>query len=187
MCYSSSGYGIIGTCSSDERLKNSITSIATSTDARLQAVLNLNPVTFKWNGDPSTTYAGFIAQDVMQQIPLAVRTNPDGYFTRSTYDHDPARTWSGPSKIWTGRLVHSPKRLPGSRNRSFRIVSLQTSNSASARFASRPRQFQAIIRSREAGSHKQRHEVLPLRYSAPAMTHRRRRTRYRVIPAHQRR
>jgi hypothetical protein len=84
LCYSSSGYGIIGTCSSDERLKNTITPIATSSDATLKAVLNLNPVTFKWDGDASTTYAGFIAQDVMQQIPLAVRTNPDGYYTLDT-------------------------------------------------------------------------------------------------------
>ena len=84
LCYSSNAYGIIGTCSSDERLKNTITPIATSSDATLSAILNLNPVTFKWDGDTSTTYAGFIAQDVMQQIPLAVRTQPSGYYTLDT-------------------------------------------------------------------------------------------------------
>ena len=84
LCYFASTYGILGTCSSDARLKSDITPIASASNAMLTAVLDLKPVTFKWNGDASTTYAGFIAQDVMQSIPLAVRTQPSGYYSLDT-------------------------------------------------------------------------------------------------------
>ena len=49
-----------------------------------RVVLALKPVTFKWNGDATTAFAGFIAQDVQKAIPLAVRENPDGYLELDT-------------------------------------------------------------------------------------------------------
>jgi len=85
LCYSSSNYGIIGTCTSDERLKNSIVPLSASSSIdMLSAVLALQPVTFKWDGDDSDLYAGFIAQQVQQSIPLATRMASNGYYTLDT-------------------------------------------------------------------------------------------------------
>ena len=85
LCYSSSNYGIIGTCTSDERLKNSIVPLSASSSVdMLSAVLALQPVTFKWDGDNSDLYAGFIAQQVQQSIPLATRMASNGYYTLDT-------------------------------------------------------------------------------------------------------
>jgi endosialidase-like protein len=84
VCYGTGGSlytNDIGYCSSDARLKNSIAPIAGPT---LDAVLSLNPATFRWNGDAATTYAGFIAQDVQKTIPLAVRMQPNGYYALDT-------------------------------------------------------------------------------------------------------
>jgi len=71
---------------SDRRLKENITSLATST---LEKILTLNPVTFKWNDiylnshkgllDATSTKLGFIAQDMEMVFPEVVTRNNDGY------------------------------------------------------------------------------------------------------------
>lgn len=57
------------TNASSRELKESIVSIASS--AAIEALANLNPVTFEYISEPGETYAGFIAEDV----PEIVATN----------------------------------------------------------------------------------------------------------------
>ena len=80
MCYST-GYNVFGYCSSDRRLKNNINLIQ---EDMLDAVSRLQPVTFVWTKGNKMQYAGFIAQDVKEVIPLAVRENPDGFYDLDT-------------------------------------------------------------------------------------------------------
>lgn len=68
------------TCSSDERLKKNILSLdATST---FDKFIQLNPVTYNWIGETSTsstsTHAGFIAQQVETLFPDLVATDEQG-------------------------------------------------------------------------------------------------------------
>ncbi len=60
------------TCSSDERLKNTIQDF----EVGLGTVLKLKPKTFYWNSDKEkeNLQYGFIAQEVQQVIPQAVTT-----------------------------------------------------------------------------------------------------------------
>ncbi len=64
---------------SDERLKNSITSIPNA----LEKIKNLRSVTFKWNKTtcPSMegVHSGFVAQELEKIIPHAVTTGKDGF------------------------------------------------------------------------------------------------------------
>jgi hypothetical protein len=76
------GTGIIGTCSSDRRLKKNITPFA----PMLDRVTALQPVHYFWRSDefPSRHYGnsqnyGLIAQDVEQVLPELVTTDSDGY------------------------------------------------------------------------------------------------------------
>jgi hypothetical protein len=62
--------------SSDVRLKNSIESL---TGTYINSIMNLNPVSFKYNQDPFNTHLGFIAQEVEQIIPLAVDGKKNDY------------------------------------------------------------------------------------------------------------
>ena len=76
------GTGIIGTCSSDRRLKKNITPFA----PMLDKVTALQPVHYFWRSDAfpdrhfgnSQNY-GLIAQDVEQVLPELVATDSDGY------------------------------------------------------------------------------------------------------------
>ncbi len=68
------------TCSSDERLKKNILSLdATST---FDKFIQLNPVTYNWTSETSTsstsTHAGFIAQQVETLFPDLVATDEQG-------------------------------------------------------------------------------------------------------------
>ncbi|NBX67154.1 MAG: hypothetical protein EBQ96_09180 [Proteobacteria bacterium] len=76
MCYAT-GTNVYGYCSSDLRLKKDIEPIDTP---MLDAVVKLQPVTFKWISKDDKLYAGFIAQEVEKVIPLAARKNPDGHY-----------------------------------------------------------------------------------------------------------
>jgi len=76
------GTGLIGTCSSDRRLKKNITAFAPALD-KLTA---LQPVHYYWRAEDfpnrhfgnSQTY-GLVAQDVEQVLPELVATDSDGY------------------------------------------------------------------------------------------------------------
>jgi hypothetical protein len=78
------GTGIVGTCSSDQRLKTDITDFASGT---LDKVLTLKTVSFKWNDiaaslnkvDTSVTNYGLIAQNVQAVFPELVVTDKNGY------------------------------------------------------------------------------------------------------------
>jgi hypothetical protein len=69
-------------CSSDETLKKDIVDI----DYGLEEVLELNPVTFRWNWNDSSDSKslGFIAQDVEGVFPQLVTTGNDGLLTLNT-------------------------------------------------------------------------------------------------------
>ena len=76
------GTGIIGTCSSDRRLKKDITPFA----PMLDRVTALQPVHYFWRADqfPDRHFGnaknyGLIAQDVEQVLPELVETDSDGY------------------------------------------------------------------------------------------------------------
>jgi hypothetical protein len=76
------GTGIIGTCSSDRRLKKNVTPFA----AMLDKVTALQPVHYFWRSDefPARHFGnsqnyGLIAQDVEQVLPELVATDSDGY------------------------------------------------------------------------------------------------------------
>src|SRR4030095_4543812 len=76
------GTGIIGTCSSDRRLKKDITPFA----PMLDKVTALPPVRYFWRSDefPTRHFGnsqnyGLIAQDVEQVLPELVATDSDGY------------------------------------------------------------------------------------------------------------
>ena len=76
------GTGLIGTCSSDRRLKKNITPFGSV----LEQVIALQPVHFNWRVDEfpdrhfgdSRAY-GLIAQDVEEALPELVVTGDDGY------------------------------------------------------------------------------------------------------------
>ena len=60
---------------SDERLKNIHSEI--SSEEALDAVMNLTPLTYTWSSyGPAGLKAGFTAQDVGEEMPLAIRTRP---------------------------------------------------------------------------------------------------------------
>jgi hypothetical protein len=76
------GTGILGTCSSDRRLKKDITPFAPALDK----VTALQPVHYYWRADefPNRHFGnsqnyGLIAQDVEQVLPELVATDSDGY------------------------------------------------------------------------------------------------------------
>ncbi len=68
-------------CSSDERLKKNITSVASSTDP-LAAITKLNPVFYNWNGeaDGDAKHTGFIAQQMMKVFPDLVSMDDSGFY-----------------------------------------------------------------------------------------------------------
>jgi hypothetical protein len=77
-----SGAGIVGTCSSDLRLKKNITPF----DAVLERLTALQPVHYFWRADEfperhfgNAQAAGLIAQDVEQVLPELVETDNDGF------------------------------------------------------------------------------------------------------------
>ncbi|EKE04989.1 MAG: complement C1q protein [uncultured bacterium] len=75
--YRAGGTCMVGSCSSDERLKKNIQSLTGSLDL----INNLNPVTFEFN-DPLQglgTITGLIAQQVEQIAPDWVSIGTDGY------------------------------------------------------------------------------------------------------------
>jgi hypothetical protein len=69
------------TASSDIRLKD----VQGSFDRGLDAILDINPIIYKWNklskNDQKGIYAGFSAQNVQTVIPEAVNKAPDGYLS----------------------------------------------------------------------------------------------------------
>ncbi len=67
-------------CTSDRNLKTNITVMGSTLDA----VMQLNPVTYNWNTDPSgEVNYGFIAQEVEALFPRLVGTGANGYKTLS--------------------------------------------------------------------------------------------------------
>jgi len=77
-----SGTGVIGTCSSDRRLKRDITPFASV----LNQLTALQPVHYYWRATEfpnrhfgNSQAAGLIAQDVEQVLPELVETDSDGY------------------------------------------------------------------------------------------------------------
>ncbi len=87
-CLEDYGGGVIaGTCSSDERLKKDIQSIAQDGKSYLEKITALTPVTYNWNETAAELYKkdenvanlGLIAQDVEAQFPELVSWNSDGY------------------------------------------------------------------------------------------------------------
>ncbi len=88
-CLEDFGGGVIaGTCSSDERLKENIESLASSTPrSYLEALTALTPVTYNWNEEAAERYSksmnvanlGLIAQDVEESFPELVSRNDDGF------------------------------------------------------------------------------------------------------------
>lgn len=71
------------TASSDERLKDVQGNFVTGLDA----ILNINPINYKWNATSGMemvgTYTGFSAQNVGANIPEAVATDTRGFLTLS--------------------------------------------------------------------------------------------------------
>jgi len=66
------------TCTSDERLKDNILDVASSTDDLYEKMRQLRPVTFEWKSDQTnTTRVGFIAQEVEQLFPDFVTTDKE--------------------------------------------------------------------------------------------------------------
>ena len=64
-------------CTSDLRLKTNIVPL----DSELASVMALNPVTYTWISDASSTpHFGFIAQEVQKIFPDLVMQGPDGYY-----------------------------------------------------------------------------------------------------------
>ena len=78
------GTGIIGTCSSDERLK---TNVVDFSDGYLDKMVKLKAITYNWNEaaqtlnkvDTSITNYGLLAQNVEQYFPELVTTDSKGY------------------------------------------------------------------------------------------------------------
>jgi len=77
-----SGAGLVGTCSSDLRLKKDITPFG----AVLDRIAALQPVHYFWRADEfpdrhfgNAQAAGLIAQDVEQVLPELVETDKDGF------------------------------------------------------------------------------------------------------------
>ena len=73
----------LGTCSSDERLKDNIAdlSFSTASTTALDKLTALQPRTFTWNEDGSDTVNyGLIAQEVLGIAPELVTTDEDGYY-----------------------------------------------------------------------------------------------------------
>ncbi len=74
-CTLTTGTGIA--CTSDERLKENITTLGDDTLSKLR---NIDTVTFTWkNALSDTTQIGFIAQNLEQYFPQLVATDTDGY------------------------------------------------------------------------------------------------------------
>ena len=87
------GTVIAGTCSSDLTLKTDIlalalaTTTASSTRSVLDAVVALEPVTYRWNSTAADAFSygtteiqtGLIAQQVQETLPELVTTSADGY------------------------------------------------------------------------------------------------------------
>jgi endosialidase-like protein len=82
-CVSVNGDPILGSCSSDARLKKNIRPLT----GAVEQLLKLRPVTFEWidaqtnAGHTSGTKKGFIAQEVEKVIPEWVSTDDRGYKT----------------------------------------------------------------------------------------------------------
>jgi hypothetical protein len=77
------GTGIVGTCSSDERLKTNIVDIT----GALDKIKSLRPVTYQWNSlahdlynnNADVTNRGFLAQNIESIYPELVITDSNGY------------------------------------------------------------------------------------------------------------
>ena len=68
----------LGTCASDERLKNNIQDL--TFDNALEKISNLRLRSFEFNSAPGVVYHGLIAQETQPYAPELVTTNNDGYF-----------------------------------------------------------------------------------------------------------
>jgi hypothetical protein len=76
VCFSASN--ILGTCSSDLRLKRDVEYL--HADAGLAAVMQLKPAAFRWQDGDDRLMAGFVAQDTQLAIPAAVHQPAGGEF-----------------------------------------------------------------------------------------------------------
>lgn len=88
-CTLGNGSSATNCSSSDQRLKDDITSLDASSS--LAAVRQLNPVSFKWNawmvgnGSPTTTQLGFIAQQVAPVFGNLVSEDPNTHYYKLDY------------------------------------------------------------------------------------------------------
>ena len=88
-CTLGNGSSATNCSSSDQRLKDDITSLDASSS--LEAIRQLNPVSFKWNawmvgnGSPTTTQFGFIAQQVAPVFGNLVSEDPNTHYYKLDY------------------------------------------------------------------------------------------------------
>jgi hypothetical protein len=72
-------FALLGSCTSDERLKHNIVPVK---DGALAKILAIEPVNYVLNNDKTDAMkAHVIAQNVLPQIPEAVIKNADGYYS----------------------------------------------------------------------------------------------------------
>jgi hypothetical protein len=69
---------ILGTCSSDMRLKRDVNYL--SGDTGLNAIMQLKPARYRWHDGDDRVMAGFVAQDAQPAVPEAVFTPKDSEF-----------------------------------------------------------------------------------------------------------
>ncbi|MCF7815698.1 MAG: tail fiber domain-containing protein [Candidatus Pacebacteria bacterium] len=74
--------GTLGTCASDERLKENIKTLTftNGTSTALNKVANLELHTFNFKNAPGSTYKGLIAQEALTVAPELVELGSDGYY-----------------------------------------------------------------------------------------------------------
>ena len=74
--------GSLGTCSSDERLKNNIAALTFTDDTAtaLEKLAAMELHTFTFNDAPDSVYKGLIAQEVLAVAPELVEQGADGFF-----------------------------------------------------------------------------------------------------------
>ena len=88
----------LGTCSSDERLKENIADLTFSTST-IHQLVNLKPRTFEWKANPGTTNYGLIAQEVLETSPDLVVEGEDGLL-KVRYGHLIYLVITGIQEMW---------------------------------------------------------------------------------------
>ncbi len=96
--------GVLTTNTSDERLKDNVVSLASTTEqasTTLQKLLVLNPVSYTWKGDTEGKMDfGFIAQDMEKIFPEITFVNKTDGFMGINYSRLPALIIAGMQEMW---------------------------------------------------------------------------------------